>query len=434
MKRIAVLSVLALSISFCIADTPPAATEPKVFNARDFGAKGDGTNLDTAAIQAALDACAKAGGGSVLLSPGIYLSKPITLGTKTTFVIAKGATLKATDNTNDFANPKKPGPTNFVAFVGGEKLDDVTITGGGVIDGSGGKWWIPAEEARRIKPGYTMPRPNLVALEKCKNLRMENITLQNSPKFHFVPTECIGVVISNVTVLAPEHAANTDGIDPSNCRNVLITRCRIDVGDDNIAIKAGKKRVEGREFASENITVTDCTFLHGHGLSVGSESVGGLRGLTVKNCTFEDTDNGIRIKSRRTLGGVVEDVHYSDITMKNVHPAISIACYYQDSSQTKFPTNDVAQPMTNTTPIFRNITIKNLTATSTKDAGLIVGLPESLIENITLENVTIKAKEGLKIANARGVTLTNVKIIPEKGEPVTLFNAKMASAPVKPAN
>lgn len=115
--------------------------------------------------------------------------------------------------------------------------------------------------------------------------------------------------------------------------------------------------------------------------------------------------------------------------MKNVHPAISIAPYYQESTHAKFPKDDVAQPMTDTTPIFRNITIKNLTATSTRDAGLIVGLPESLVENVVLENVTIEAKEGLTIANAKGVTLKNVKVVPEKGEPFLLHNAQVEGLP-----
>ena len=146
---------------------------------------------------------------------------------------------------------------------------------------------------------------------------MENVTIKDSPKFHLVPTDCDGVIISNVTITAPEHAANTDAIDPSISRNVLITKCRIDVGDDNVAIKSGRK-VDGREFACENITVSDCTFQHGHGMSIGSETSGGVRNVQVRNCTFEGTENGIRIKSQRGKGGVVENVSYSDITMKDV--------------------------------------------------------------------------------------------------------------------
>jgi polygalacturonase len=253
---------------------------------------------------------------------------------------------------------------------------------------------------------------------------LENLTVQNSPKFHFVPTDCEGVVVSNATILAPEHAANTDAIDPGACKNVLITKCRIDVGDDNVAIKSGKKLAE-REFACEEITVTDCTFLHGHGMSIGSETSGGVRNVTVKNCTFENTENGIRIKSRRGKGGTVQDVSYSDITMKNVHTAISIACYYQDSSKDKFPKDDPAQPVTETTPIFRNIHISNVTATSTKDGGLIVGLPESVVSNVVLENVRITAETGLNIANAKGIQLKNVVVSVKEGPPFTTENAQV---------
>src|SRR5207253_753065 len=137
---------------------------------------------------------------------------------------------------------------------------------------------------------------------------------QNSPTFHLVPTDCEDVVITNVTIKAPPHSPNTDAIDPSISRRVLITKCLIDVGDDNVAIKSGKK-IERRQFACEDITITDCIFKHGHGVSVGSETVGGVRNLLVKNCTFEQSDNGLRIKSPRGRGGAVENIVYSNITM-----------------------------------------------------------------------------------------------------------------------
>ncbi len=283
-----------------------AADGSKVFDVRQFGARGDGKTLDTAAIQKALDACGRAGGATVKFSPGVYLSQPVTIRTKTTVLLEAGATLLASPVQSDFLKGGgdwlKAKSADFVAFISGKDLTDVTFTGQGTIDGNGAVWWEEAEKARRKVSGYTLPRPNLIGLTRCKNVRLENLTVQNSPKFHFVPTDCEGVVVSNVTILAPEHAANTDAIDPGNCRNVLITRCRIDVGDDNVAIKAGKKPAE-REFACENITVTDCAFLHGHGMSIGSETAGGVRNVTVKNCTFENTENGIRIKSQAGKGG-----------------------------------------------------------------------------------------------------------------------------------
>jgi polygalacturonase len=400
------------------------------FNVRDFGAKGDGTNLDTAAIQKALNACGKAGGGTVELPAGTYLSKPLTLRNRTVFQLDAGAKLQATDDPADFIKEKTPTGTNFNHFLIGKNLDSVAIVGPGVIDGAGARWWVPAEEARRRIPGYTLPRPNLIVLTSCKNVRLENITLQNSPKFHFVPTDCDGVLVSNVTITAPAHAANTDAIDPSASRHMIITRCRIDVGDDNIAIKAGKK-MEGREFASEDITVTDCTFLHGHGMSIGSETVGGVRNVTVRNCTFEGTENGIRIKSQRGKGGVVENIRFSDITMKNVDPAITFTMYYMNNSAQDTPQSSAASVEASANaddriPVYRNIHIKNLTATCQRSAGTIMGLPESRISNVVLENVRISAgTTGLTIKNAKGIELKNVRVTAAKGPAFIVQNAKV---------
>jgi polygalacturonase len=247
---------------------------------------------------------------------------------------------------------------------------------------------------------------------------VRDVTLQNSPTFHLVPTDCEDVVITNVTILAPEHSANTDAIDPSISRRVLITKCFIDVGDDNVAIKSGHK-VEGREFACEDITIENCTFKHGHGVSIGSETPGGVRNVIVRNCTFENTDNGLRIKSPRGRGGRVENIVYSNITMKAMSPtAITITAYYP-----KIPATDGAQPVTDTTPMFRNIRISNVKGSATKAAGVIVGLPESLITNVVLENVQLTALEGLTIRNAKGVQLKNVRIHQKQGDKISVQNA-----------
>ncbi len=415
-------AILLLSLTLSLS----AAT----YNVRDFGAIGDGKAIDTPAIQKALDACRKEG-GTVEFPPGTYLSRPIKIHTKTTVQLDSGATLLATTNQQDFM--KTPGDwlkarsSDFIPFISGSGLTDVTFTGGGVIDGSGSVWWGEAEKARQIKSGYTLPRPNLVVIEHCKNLRMENITLQNSPKFHFVPTDCEGVVISNVTILAPEHAANTDAIDPSNCRNVLITKCRIDVGDDNVAIKAGKA-VPGREFACEDITVTDCTFLHGHGMSIGSETAGGVHNVIVRNCTFENTENGLRIKSQRGKGGVVENITCDNITMKNVDPAITFTCYYANNSSGDAATDATAGAAPKSSgkiPAYRHIRISNLTATCPRAAGIINGLPDSCISDVTLENVTITAEKSFDIRNAKGIQLKNVSVNVPGGEPFTLENAEV---------
>lgn len=437
MKITTKLLALCLGVTLFTLYLPISATADsgKVYDVKEFGAKGDGKAIDTAAIQKALDECGKAGGGTVKLSAGTYLSKPIELRSKTTLLLEQGAKLQATTNHQDFMKSpgdwlQASGSSDFIPLVNGKRLTDVTITGKGIIDGAGEVWWGPAEDARRKTPGYTLPRPRLMVLSNCKNVKVTGITLQNSPTFHFVPTDCEDVLIEGVTVLSPTGAANTDAIDPSRCRRVTITKCVIDTGDDDIAIKSGKK-VEGHEFACEDITVTDCTFKHGHGMSIGSEVVGGVRNVTVKNCTFEGTENGLRIKSRRGKGGVVENITYTDITMKNVDPAITLSCQYSGTSagdkvQGTVDDPDTAQPVNETTPIYRNIRISNLKATTTKSAGLIVGLAESQISNVVLENVEITAAtKGLLIKQAKGIQLKNVKVINKEGPPFIVENAQV---------
>jgi polygalacturonase len=400
-----------------------------IFNVRQFGARGDGRTLDTAAIQSALDACGQAGGGTVRFPPGIYLSQPITLRTKTTMQLDAGATLLASTNPGDFM--KTPGDWlkakngDFIPLINGKNLTDIAIAGNGTIDGSGTNWWGPAREFRARNPRLpALPRPDLVGFNNCTNIHLDGVKLINSPRAHLVLADCEGVVIEDVTVRSPADAANTSGVDPDNCRNVIIAHCSIDAGDDNIAITSGKK-VAGCAFGCENITVSDCDFLHGHGMAIGSATVGGVRHVVVKNCRFENTDNGLRIKSGRDRGGVVEDIRYADITMKNVHPAISIVGYYQFSTNDKYPTNDAAAPVTETTPIFRNICISNVTATCSGEAGLIVGLPESPVTNVELENVQIAAETGMTIANARGVRFKNVELSVKTGPPYTVKNARI---------
>jgi polygalacturonase len=406
----------------------------KIFNVRDFGAKGSGADLDTIPIQKTLDACGQAGGGTVLFPPGTYLSQPLQLHSETAMQIEVGATLKATDEPKDFLPPdvdwseilngSKKGP--FVPFIGGRDLTDITICGGGTIDGSGARWWVPAEAARQRQSGYTLPRPNLIGLSRVKHLVVDDVTLQNSPKFHLVPEECEDVLIVDVTIRAPEHAANTDAIDPSTCRNVLIVNCTLDVGDDDVAIKAGRK-IPGREFASEDITVAGCTFQHGHGMSIGSETAGGVRNVTVENCTFANTENGLRIKSDVKRGGIVENILYRDIGMTNVKAAITFTCSYMNNSARDARTSppDNVGTSGHNIPIYRNIRVSNLNATCPKAAGLISGLPSSCISNVVFDHVDISSETGLTIQNATGIMFQDSELTVQSGPSILAENAQI---------
>jgi polygalacturonase len=259
----------------------------------------------------------------------------------------------------------------------------------------------------------------MIVLSKCNNVLVQEVTLQNSPSFHLVPTDCEGVVINRVKIRAPADSPNTDAIDPSACKNVLIANCVLDVGDDNVALKSGHS-VPGRTAACEDITVVSCTFLHGHGMSIGSETVGGVRNLSVSNCTFRGTVSGLRIKSYRGRGGLVENITYSDIKMTDVKIPINITSFYP-----KIPKEDSAQPITPETPIYRNIHVSNLIATSPQSAGFIVGLPECVVSNLVLENVHISAPAGLTIRNAKEIRLKNAKVEAAKGDPFLTENASV---------
>jgi len=234
---------------FCLAawlSLPVTAAATKIFDVRRLGAKGDGKTIDTPAIQEAFDKAGKVG-GMVRFPAGTYLSKPLSFRGKTILKLEAGAILKATDEPSDFADPDKPG--SFIPFIGAKDLSNLAIIGPGIIDGSGARWWVPAEAARRKTSGYTLPRPRLIVFTRCANVRVQDVTLQNSPCFHLVPAECLNVLITNVTITAPADSPNTDAIDPSGSKDVLITRCLLDVGDDNVAIKAGRP-VPGRSAAS----------------------------------------------------------------------------------------------------------------------------------------------------------------------------------------
>jgi lysophospholipase L1-like esterase len=399
----------------CLLTEPnPVAVLPKVFDVKRFGATGDGKTFDTAAIQKALDECAKAGGGTVEFPSGTYLSKPIFLkGDGLTVQLGEGAKLQASDRFSDFDDPQEP--RAVLAFVNASGLSDLTITGKGVIDGAGAAWWPAVREAKKNGKPEPRRRPRLVVLQNCDNLRVEGITLQNSPSFHLVPSDCDGVTITGVTIRAPADSPNTDATDPSACRHVVYSQCTFDVGDDNIAIKSGHKDAAHPNAAVEDFLVEDCTFLAGHGMSIGSETTGGVKNLLVRDCTFNGTTSGIRIKSDRTRGGVVDSCTYSNLTMTNVKIPINITSYYPE-----IPTADAAQPVTDKTPLYRNLKIVNVTADSPQSAGFVIGLPESCVTNLVFENVKITAPKGLKVRNARAVEFTDSEIKVEHGGPLIL--------------
>jgi polygalacturonase len=418
-----------------------AWTEPQLpkiparaFPITAFGALGDGKTMNTDAFRAAIQACAKAGGGRVIVPAGTFVTGPIALASHMALVLEKGAVIQASDRFSDFGLPD-PLPTvqfeidslkrKIQPLISGSKLEDVAILGEGAIDGAGAVWWAKSDKAaeramRPLAPAQSskpsesappsdkplyVPRPHLVVLRDCARVHMQGVTLRNSPMFHFVPGRCHDVLVEDVTIHSPADSPNTDGIDPANCRDVVIRRCTIDTGDDNIALKAGS----GGGFPTENVLVSDCKFLHGHGVSIGSEVQTGVRHFLVERCAFENTVTALRIKSDRTRGGVVEDVTYRDITMKNVGMAISIFLFYDNKQNALAPD---MKPVTADTPIIRSIHYLNISCEgTTRKAGEFVGLPESLISDVTLEHVRITgAVGGLMKQDVKDLRLIDVNV------------------------
>jgi polygalacturonase len=254
-------------------------------------------------------------------------------------------------------------------------------------------------------------------MRDCKNVLLQTVTLKNSPNFNIALFRCETVVCDGLTITAPEHSPNTDGIDPGNCRDVVIRRCRISVGDDNVSFKCVK---DGPP--EENVLVENCTFGTGHGASVGSALGSGIRNITVRHCTFEGTTTPIRIKSARDRGALVENVVYRDITMKNVATAIFINMYYFDKAGAATRTT---RPVTETTPIIRSVRIENVNVTDAKVAGEITGLPEMPISDVLMKNVTIDAGKGFVVKDAKNVRMENVQIHAEGGESLTVDHAEV---------
>jgi polygalacturonase len=381
----------------------------RTFNLADFGAVGDGTTLNTAAFRAAIAAVDRAGGGRLVVPKGVFITAPFVLCSNLDLHLAAGAVIKAPET---FAALGLPDPASFKTqaeanavykvpdpLITGKNLHDVALTGPGTIDGSGAHWWAWSERAARnaakTQPGRIVyRRPHLVVITGCERLLVSDLTLTNSSMFHLVPKNITNLTIAHVKVRAPWDGSgpNTDAIDPGPGTNFWIHHCDIDTGDDDIVIKSG----------GTNILIEDNTIRHGHGLSIGSETTVGIRNMLVRRNTMEDTDTGIRIKSMRGAGGLVENVRYTDITMKRVATAIVLQLDYVDNNRPDFKGDPTK------VPAIRHILLDHLTIEGSRSAGIIHGLPDSPITDITLRDITITAEKDFDIRNADHPTFERV--------------------------
>ncbi len=394
----------------------PAAAAAHICDPQAYGARADGVAKDTLALQKAIDVCAADGGGTVRLAAGTYLSAPIVLKSGITLQIDRGAKLLGSPDHSDYPAKIEFRAPGLQSLVSATNASNVAITGEGTIDGNGETWW---EMARKVKNagvlGNDHPRPRLVVFDHCRHIRIEGVTIQNSPMWQVVLYYTDDAVLRNVRVLAPQFSPNTDAVDPFSSTHVVIDHLYTDVGDDAIAIKSGAINSPGPDAPSENITITDCTFMHGHGLSIGSELAGGAHNIRAERIRFNGTDNGIRVKANRDRGNDVSHLVFRDIEMTNVKNAIIISEYYP---KVLAPVGETAQPVTRLTPHFHDILIENLTATGSGSLGAIVGLPESPIVGVMMRNVKISGRQGMVIAHA-DVSGTGVELNATEGKAVT---------------
>ena len=465
----------------------PEMKEPqfpnRIFSIMEYGAIADGHTMNTKPFADAIAACVKAGGGTVLVPPGTWLTGPIKLESNINLHVEKGALVQFSKNIDEYPfiqNPdgrsKRFGRTPLISAY---RASNIAFTGEGVFNGAGEVWryilredlterqwkalvasggivsanseeWWPSKEAieaelflksiTQSKKGLTMEdyektreylRPSLLNLIQCNDILFDGPTFENSPRFHILPVQCENLIIRNVKVFAPVSGKNTDAIDPAACRNVVIYNCLIDVGDDGICLKPGTIAENQKPGpACENIVVADCVVYHAHGgFVIGSESYGGVRNVSVRNCVFIGTDVGLRFKSARDRGGIVENIFFEGIQMREiVTDAILFDMYYSGGSPDVEARKDLtirkAEVVTNRTPQFKDFYVKNIVCNGADRAVVINGLPEMSIKNMNLENVSISSKRGVYIADADGVQLSGCRIVPQSGAVFNIISSR----------
>ncbi len=437
-------NLMAIVFVICSID---GTAQDCVVNIIDRGADKTGKIECTEIIKSAIDSLSIIGGGEVYIPSGKFLSGPIELKSHITLNISEGAVLKFTDDFNDYLPMVKSRwegvrVNNFKSAISAYEASDITIKGRGIIDGNGKKWWDFWWKIRSggksnsqweelfdsnneeiiesnvyIQKMGSFLRPPMIMPYACSNIRIEGVTLKNPAFWTIMPAFCENVTIDGITIINPEDSPNTDGIDPSSCKNVRISNSHISVGDDCIVIKSGRDE-DGRDagMATENVTITNCTMLDGHGgVVIGSEMSGGVKRVTISNCVFKGTDRGIRIKTMRGRGGSVEDICVSNIVMYDIEKeGIMINMHYHETSE---------EPVSERTPAIKNISISNIRINEAKRAMAIYGLKERYAENISIANLNVNAKTGIYGDYAGNIDIDNVRMNIEKGNPVEFKNS-----------
>lgn len=457
-----------------------AATQFKntVYNIVQYGAQPDGHHLNTKNIQKAIDECSAKGGGMVQVPNGLWLTGPLVLKNNVNLNLAQGATLLFTKDKNQYplitANWEGFPQMRNQSPISATGASNIAITGKGIIDGNGDGWravkkdkltdsqwkkllasggvltddkriWMPSESfakgQREKDPGRISPerddayyqsvkdflRPNLLVLTSCDRVLLEGVTFQNSAAWCLHPLMSKNITIKNIQVKNPWYAQNGDGIDLESCSNVLIENSVLDVGDDGLCIKSGRD-ADGRARAmpTKDVIIRGCTVYASHGgFVVGSEMSGGAKNIYVSNCTFVGSDIGLRFKTTRGRGGIVENIFIKDIYMKDIPgDAILFDMYYMakdpvplEGEARELPKVETL-PVDETTPQFRNFEISNVYVNGAAKAIFLRGLPEMHVKNIKIENSVFQSTKGVDIQEASNIQLNNVKVYTTDTNPV----------------
>ena len=459
-------------VPFNMEAVPEIKFKNNTLSISDCGAIGNGTYDNTEAFRKAIDSVAGKGGGHVIVPQGIWLTGPIVMKSNIDLHLEKGALIFFTKDKKQY----KIAPSTFeglntrrcVSQISGDNLENIAITGEGVIDGNGDVWravkkrkmapyewnklvkkggivedeqWYPSQsylDGKRMAEDQNIPivdndstwenirdflRPTLLGFKNCKNIVLDGVMFQNSPSWCLHPLMCKNIRISNITVRNPWYAQNGDALDLESCQNAIVYNSTFDAGDDAICIKSGKDE-DGRKrnMPCKNIVVKNCTVLHGHGgFVVGSEMSGGAKNMYVKDCLFMGTDVGLRFKSKRGRGGVVENVFIDKVNMIDIKgEAILFDLFYGN----KNVTDKGKVPADITTPEFKSIHIKNINCNGAKKAMFFNGLPEKNITEVSLENINITSDNGAEMVDAANITMTNADINCKKGAMLKLTRVK----------
>lgn len=341
-------------------------------------------------LQGLIDQLDKRGGGHLVLIGGVFHTAPLKLCSNLHLTIEAGSKVVFTDDRSDYPviNSRWEGRECdlYQACVYGDHLENVTLDGTGTIDGNGESWW---KEFKAKHKQVAYPRPYLVSIEHSQHIKIKDLHFVNSPSWTLHPFDCNDFVIDGVFVKNPADSPNTDGIDPESCQNIRIINSVFDVGDDCIAIKSGTEDAI-KKIPCENIVISNCNMLHGHGGVVfGSEMSGNIRNVAINNCTFTDTDRGIRFKTRRGRGGIIENITISNISMDNVLCPIVMNLYYfcGEKGKEKLVWDKNPYPVDDSTPAIKHIRISQLSVMHIRSCvGLIYGLPEMPIEDVNISN------------------------------------------------